>query len=101
MRPDGVGYLIRLEGGSSPSAGASAPADCALEARGALEGSSLRARFGPIRTETLTYSADDAARENRSVEIAFGAGLAVVIAADTLGYCGLSTDFLGRYARVR
>jgi hypothetical protein len=94
-------YVVRLEGGSSPGLGGAAPADCTVEARGALDGQVLRARFGPVETDAMSYGAAEAEREGRAVEIVFGAGTAEVLAADTLGYCGLGAEFRGRYRRER
>src|SRR5215471_5999931 len=64
-------YLVRLEGGASAADGAATPADCVIEARGALEGDVLHARFGPVETEIFSYSAAQAEREGRVVEIVF------------------------------
>lgn len=94
-------YLVRLEGGGSPAAGAASAADCVIEARGDLDGAVLRAPFGPVETDTFSYGAADAAREGRMLEIAFAPGIAEVIEADTLGYCGWGAAFTGRYRAVR
>jgi hypothetical protein len=101
VRRDGDGYLVRLEGGSPPDPPAGAPADCAIAARGRLEGGTLRARFGPIEGETFSYGPAEADRERRTLEITFAAEAAEVIAADTFGYCGLGVEFRGRYRRER
>jgi len=101
VRRDGHGYLVRLEGGSPPDPPAGAPADCTILARGPLEGGTLRARFGPIESEIFSYGPAEAEREGRTVEIAFVASAAEVIAADTFGYCGLGVEFRGRYRRER
>jgi hypothetical protein len=93
-------YVVRLEGGGSSVAGAAAPADCVIEASGALAGAVLRARFGPVETDTFSYSAAQAAREGRSVEIVFEPGGAAVVEAATLGYCGWGAEFAGRYRAV-
>lgn len=101
-RGPGGEYVVRLEGGSPPGLGAAAPADCTVEARGVPDGPTLRARFGPVETDTASYGADQAAREGRTVEIAFtDRGTAEVLAADTFGYCGLGAEFRGRYRRER
>ena len=68
-----------------------------VEARGDLDGVVLRARFGPVETDTFSYGAAQAESEARMVRIAFEAGAAQVIEADTLGYCGLGVEFSGRY----
>jgi hypothetical protein len=101
VRKEGEGYVVRLEGGGSSAAGAATPADCTVEARGALDGAVLQARFGAIETDTFSYGAVQAAREGRTVEIVFEPGAAEVIEADTLGYCGWRAAFSGRYGGVR
>jgi hypothetical protein len=93
-------YLIRLEGGASPVAGAATPADCVIEARGKPGGQVLRARFGPVETETFAYDEAQSESEARFVEIVFGPGSAKVVHADTLGYCGLEVEFAGTYRKV-
>jgi hypothetical protein len=93
-------YLIRLEGGASPAAGAATPADCVIEARGRPDGQVLRARFGPVETETFAYDQAQSESEARFVEIVFGSGSARVMQADTLGYCGLEVEFAGTYRKV-
>jgi hypothetical protein len=93
-------YLVRREGGASAADGAATPADCVIEARGALEGDVLHARFGPVETEIFSYSAAQAEREGRVVEIVFEPGRAQVVQADTLGYCGLGVEFAGSYRKV-
>jgi hypothetical protein len=97
VRPEAGQYVVRLEGGGSAAAGAATPADCVIEARGDLDGAMLRARFGPLETETFSYGADQAAREGRTVAILFEPGAAEVVEADTLGYCGWGAEFSGRY----
>ena len=99
VRREANDYLVRLEGGASP-AGAATPADCVIEARGTPEGEVLRARFGPVETETFSYDKAQAESEARFVEIVFGPGSARVVQADTLGYCGLEVDFAGPYRKV-
>jgi hypothetical protein len=93
-------YLVRLEGGASPSAGAATPADCVIEARGRPDGQVLRARFGPVETETFAYDEAQSESEARFVEIVFGSESARVVQADTLGYCGLEVEFAGPYRKV-
>jgi hypothetical protein len=99
VRREGDQYGVRLEGGASSEAGAAAPADCVIQARGALDGAVLRAAFGPVETDTFAYGAAQAAREGRTVEIVFGPGAAEVVEAGTLGYCGWGAEFAGRYLR--
>ena len=93
-------YLVRLEGGGAPQAGAASAADCVIAARGELDGAVLRARFAPVETATFSYGADQAAAEGRTIEILFEPGAAEVLAADTFGYCGLGAEFAGRYQAV-
>jgi hypothetical protein len=93
-------YLVRLEGGASSAAGAATPADCVIKARGRPEGQVLRARFGPVETETFAYDEAQSESDARFVEIIFGPGSARVVQADTLGYCGLEVDFIGAYRTV-
>jgi hypothetical protein len=93
-------YLIRLEGGGSSAGGAATPADCVIEARGRPDGPVLRARFGPIETETFSYDEAQSESEARFVEIVFGPGSARIVQADTLGYCGLEVEFAGAYRKV-
>jgi hypothetical protein len=100
VRKEADRYVVRLEGGGGSAAGAATPADCIIEARGALDGAVLRAPFGPVETDTFAYGAAQAASEGRSVEIAFEPGAAEVVEADTLGYCGLGAEFSGRYREV-
>ena len=100
VRQEAGQYVVRLEGGGSSATGAATPADCVIEARGELDGAILRARFGPVETDTFSYGADQAAREGRTVEIAFAPGAAEVVDAATLGYCGWSAAFSGRYRAV-
>jgi hypothetical protein len=99
VRADGAHYVVRLEGGGSEDAGAATPADCVIEARGDLEGATLQAAFGPVETDAFAYGAAEAASEGRTVEIRFEPGAAEVIEADTFGYCGLGTEFAGRYGQ--
>ena len=105
VRREGEAYRIRLEGGSTldgAAADAAAPADCTVEARGILtDGRLLRAPFGPVDEDTFSYPAAEAGREGRTVELAFTPGSAEVVAADTLGYCGLGVELRGRYRRER
>ena len=100
VRPDKGGYRVRLEGGGSSEAGAASAADCVVEARGELTGGVLRARFSPVETEGFSYGAAQAAEEARTVEIVFEPQAALVVAADTFGYCGLEAGFAGRYRSV-
>lgn len=97
VRHEADQYVVRLEGGGSTAAGAATAADCIVEARGALDDGILRAAFGPVETDTFSYGETEAAREGRTVAIVFEPSTAEVVEADTLGYCGLSADFTGRY----
>lgn len=101
VRAEAGQYVVRLEGGGSSAAGAATPADCVIEARGDLNGAILRASFGPVETDTFSYSAAQAGREGRIVEIVFEPGAAEVVEAGTLGYCGWGAEFSGRYRAVR
>jgi hypothetical protein len=100
VRQQGAQYVVRLEGGGSSAAGAAIPADCVIEARGALDGAVLRAPFGPVETDTFSYGAAQAAQEGRTVEIVFEPGVAEVVQAGTSGYCGWGAEFAGRYLRA-
>jgi hypothetical protein len=100
VRTEAGQYVVRLAGGGSSAAGAAATADCVIEARGDLDGAVLRAPFGPVETDTFSYSAAQARREGRVVEIVFEPGAAEVVEAGTLGYCGFGADFAGRYRAV-
>jgi hypothetical protein len=97
VRRDAGQYVVRLEGGGSTAEGPTTAADCVVEGRGDLDGVVLRARFGPVETDTFSYGAAQAESEARMVRIAFEPDAAQVIAADTLGYCGLGVEFSGRY----
>ena len=97
VRHEAGQYVVRLEGGGSSAEGPATAADCVVEARGDLDGVVLRARFGPVETDTFSYGAAQAESEARMVRIAFEPGAAQVIEADTLGYCGLGVEFSGRY----
>jgi hypothetical protein len=100
VRADAGQYVVRLEGGGSAAAGAASAADCAVEARGDLDGAVLRASFGPVETDTFSYSAAAAEREGRVVEIVFEPGAAAVIEAGPSGYCGWDAELSGRYRAV-
>jgi hypothetical protein len=100
VRAEAGQYVVRFEGGGSTAAVAAAAADCVIEARGPLDGAVLRAAFGPVETDTFSYSAAEARREGRSVEIVFEPGAAEVIEAGTLGYCGWEAELSGRYRAV-
>lgn len=100
VRAEGGEYVVRLEGGGSPAAGAASAADCVIEARGDLDGAVLRAPFGPVETDTFSYGAAQARREGRIVEIVFEPGAAEVIEAGTVGYCGWGIELSGRYRAV-
>jgi hypothetical protein len=93
-------YVVRLEGGVPSGQGAATPADCLIEARGTLKGTSLEARFGGVETDTFSYRATQAEREGRTVAIVFETDGAEVVRADVFGYCGLGADFAGRYQKV-
>jgi hypothetical protein len=97
VREEAGHYTVRLEGGGSAAQGPAAAADCVIEAQGDLDGSVLRARFGPVETDTFSYGVAQAESEGRTVQIAFEPGAAEVLAADTFGYCGLAAEFSGRY----
>jgi hypothetical protein len=97
VRHEAGQYVVRLEGGGSAAEGPATAADCVVEARGDLDDGALRARFGPVETDTFSYGAAQAESEARMVRIAFEPGAAQVIEADTLGYCGLGVEFPGRY----
>jgi len=97
VRHDAGQYVVRLEGGGSSAEGPATAADCVVEARGDLDGVVLRARFGPVETDTFSYGAAQAESEARMVRIVFEPGAAQIIEADTLGYCGLGVEFSGRY----
>ena len=97
VRHEAGQYVVRLEGGGSSAEGPATAADCVVEARGDLDGVVLRARFGPVETDTFSYGAAQAESEARMVRIAFEPGAAQVIEADTLGYCGLGVEFSGHY----
>jgi hypothetical protein len=100
VRAEAGQYVVRLEGGGSTAAGAGSAADCVIEARGPLDGAVLRAAFDPVETDTFSYSAAEARREGRSVEIVFEPGTAEVIEAGTVGYCGWEAELSGRYRAV-
>jgi hypothetical protein len=100
VRADAGQYVVRLEGGGAAAADAASAADCVIEARGELHGAVLRAPFGPVDTDTFSYSAAAAERERRVVAIVFEPGAAEVIEAGTLGYCGWGADLSGRYRAV-
>ena len=100
VAPDADRYVVTLEGGVPSGQGAATPADCVIEARGMLDGAVLRARFGPVDTDTFYYGAAAAEREGRVVQIAFEPGTANVLEADIMGYCPLLSDFSGRYRKV-
>ena len=100
VRAEAGRYVVRLEGGGSTAGGTATAADCVIEARGDLDGAVLRAPFGPVETDTFSYSAAHARREGRVVEIVFEPGAAEVIEAGTFGYCGWGAEFSGRYRAV-
>ena len=101
VRPDAGQYLVRLAGGSTDAAGPATPAECVVEARGALADGVLRAAFGAVENDTFSYRAAQAAAEGRTILIRFAPGAAEVLEAATLGYCGWGADLTGRYRAVR
>ena len=62
VRHEAGQYVVRLEGGGSSAEGPATAADCVVEARGDLDGVVLRARFGPVETDTFSYGAAQAER---------------------------------------
>lgn len=98
-RGDG-GFEVVLTGGSPPVDGGSAPANCIIRASGQLRDGSLNAAFQAISAEDFSYSQARAVAERRRVVIAFAPGTAEVKRADTFGYCGLGSNFLGKYRRL-
>ena len=100
VRAEAGQYVVRLEGGGPSAAGPATAADCVIEARGNPDGAVLRVPFGPVETDTFSYSAAQARREGRIVEIVFEPGAAEVIEVGTLGYCGWGAEFSGRYRAV-
>lgn len=92
-------YVVLLSGGSSDAAGAGAAADCFIRARGVLQGNTLVAHFAPITTETFVYSKAQAEKAQRRLTVVFGPNTAEVVQADTFGYCGVGSSFVGRYRR--
>ena len=99
IKAEGSDYVVSLSGGSSPAAGAAAPADCYVRARGKLHGKTLTAEFVSIETDTFSYSAAQAEHEKRQLTIVFNPGSAEVVRADTFGYCGVDSNFVGHYQR--
>ena len=95
------GYAVRLVGGASLDAGAGAAADCVVTAHGPINGRYFAGRFDPVETDAFVFGAEQAAREQRVLRIAFGHNVAQVTEAETFGYCGLGATFLGRYRFIR
>jgi hypothetical protein len=85
-------YVVRLEGGGASAEGPATAADCVVEAGRDLDGVVLRARLGPVETDTFSYGAAQAESEARM-------GATLVIEADTVGDCGLGVEFSGRGPR--
>ncbi len=100
IQGDNDGFVAFLAGGSAEGMDAAAPADCYVKARGTLRGKTLEAAFAPVATETFFYDQARADRERRRLSITFGPGTAEVTGADTFGYCGMGTRFLGLYRRT-
>ncbi len=94
------GFEAVITGGGPPADGGSAPADCIIRTRGQLREESLTAVFQAVSTEDFSYSEAQAVAERRRLIIAFAPGTAEVKRADTFGYCGLGSEFLGQYRRV-
>jgi len=99
IQAEGSHYVALLSGGSVETAGTAASADCYIRAIGKLEGRVLTATFAPVETETFAYNIAQAEKEKRQLKIVFEVNTANVVHADTLGYCGLATDFIGHYSR--
>ena len=99
VRIEGSQYQVVLSGGGEESAGAASAADCFIRAIGKLQGNKLKAVFTAIETDTFSYSERKAIKEGRKLEVVFNPQGALVVHADTLGYCGLDATFEGKYQR--
>jgi len=99
VRVEATHYVVLLSGGGSEAARAAPPADCYVRAKGTLHGRTLTVTFMPVETDTFIYSQAQAEKEKRTLKIVFGQNTADVIRADTFGYCGLGSSFVGHYRR--
>jgi hypothetical protein len=99
VRLEGAQWVVLLSGGSTEAAGAAAPADCYIRALGTLQGNILVGQFTAITSETFAYSQAQAEKERRMLKVMFGPNTAEVIQAETVGYCGVGSNFVGHYRR--
>ncbi|MDO9103540.1 MAG: hypothetical protein Q7U57_01125 [Methylovulum sp.] len=91
---------LELSGGGMASEGAAVSGDCLIVGQGKMEGNRLATTFSAVETDTFSYGSDQAKNEGRKLEIVFEPdNKAKVVRADTLGYCGLATEFTGEYRR--
>lgn len=93
------GFHVELIGGGADSDDAGTSANCIIHAYGILKGNRMTATFEAVDTDTFLYTTEQAKSENRKIEIKFGHDRAIVLHADTLGYCGYGVDFDGIYRR--
>ncbi|WP_089927881.1 hypothetical protein [Caulobacter sp. UNC279MFTsu5.1] len=98
LAPAGAGWRVSLKGGSSPTDGAGAAADCEIEAEGPLNGRTIDARVVPFEGTNLSVSAQDLAARPAGVKVDLTPQGAIV-STDFQG-CGVGADVTGRYARA-
>ena len=98
LAPAGAGWRVSLKGGSSGADGASAAADCEIEAEGPLNGGTIEARVVPFEGTNLSVSAQDLASRPAGVKVDVGPRGAIV-STDFQG-CGVGADLSGRYVRA-
>jgi hypothetical protein len=93
----GARFVVELHGGAPPHR--ADVADCTIRAEGKLEDGQFRGRFVAVEDDTTDYSDEDARREQRKLEVRFGAREAQVTSVDLFGYCGNGARFIGTYKR--
>lgn len=98
LTPVAAGWRISLKGGSNPTGGAAAAADCEVEAEGPLRDETIVAKVVPFEGANIAVSAQDLAARPAQVTV----GLTpegVTVATDFQG-CGVGANLSGRYERT-
>lgn len=97
LAPSAAGWRVSLKGGSGPTDGAGAAADCEIEAEGPLRGRTIAAKVVPFEGTNLSVSAQDLAARPAQVTVQL-APQSAEVTTDFQG-CGLGADLSGRYVR--
>jgi hypothetical protein len=99
IKAEGAGWLMHLQGGASPNAGAATPADCELSAVGEPHDGQIAWRLVPFTSDVAVVTAEDLARHPATLTISLTGSVASVV-TDYDG-CGVGSDLSGRYVRVQ